>query len=65
MAIYIKSGSGDCYELKTLFNEENAEKFYSEATPAGIINKFNLKDFDYNLTSKYGHFGFSEFPWEQ
>ena len=51
------------YELKNLFAED-AERIYKDATPQGIIELFGLEDFDYTLTSKYGHFGFNEFPWE-
>ena len=51
------------YELKNFFTD-GAEKIYQDATPNGIIELFKLKDFDYTLTSKYGHFGFIEFPWE-
>lgn len=52
------------YELKNLLSDEDKEKIYNNATPNGIIELFKLKDFDYTLTSKYGHFGFMEFPWE-
>lgn len=52
------------YELKNLFAED-AERIYKDATPQGIIELFGLEDFDYTLTSKYGHFGFNEFPWEK
>lgn len=65
MCIYINTGDGRCFELQDVLSPEDAEKIYKEATPNGIIEKFNLKDFDYTLTSKYGHFGFQEFPWEK
>ena len=50
--------------LKAYLNEEYAERIYKDATPQGIIELFGLENFDYTLTSKYGHFGFNEFPWE-
>ena len=33
-------------------------------TPRGIIDTLGLLDFDYNLTSAYGHFGRDGLPWE-
>ena len=36
-----------------------------DLTPAGIISRFNLKQPIYSKTAAYGHFGRSEFPWEQ
>lgn len=54
--------NNETYELKNLLS--SWEIFYKEATPQGIIKLFELNDFDYTLTSKYGHFGFKEFPWE-
>jgi len=34
-------------------------------TPAGIINRFDLKRPIYRQTAAYGHFGRDEFPWEK
>lgn len=34
-------------------------------TPNGIIDKFDLKHFDYNLVSYDGHFGKPNLPWER
>lgn len=36
-----------------------------DCTPAGIIDRFNLKQPIYRKTSVYGHFGRPEFPWEK
>ena len=35
-----------------------------DLTPSGIIGTFNLKRPIYYPTAAYGHFGRSEFPWE-
>lgn len=36
-----------------------------DLTPAGIIDRFNLKRPIYRKTAAYGHFGRDEFPWEK
>lgn len=36
-----------------------------DCTPAGITKRFDLKRPIYRQTAAYGHFGRSEFPWEQ
>lgn len=36
-----------------------------DLTPAGIIERFDLKRPIYRSTAAYGHFGRNEFPWEQ
>jgi len=36
-----------------------------DCTPKGIIERFDLKRPIYRQTAAYGHFGRSEFPWEQ
>jgi len=36
-----------------------------DCTPAGIINRFDLKRPIYRQTAAYGHFGRDEFPWEK
>lgn len=36
-----------------------------DCTPAGIIDRFNLKRPIYRKTAAYGHFGRPEFPWEK
>ncbi|HKL18780.1 MAG TPA: methionine adenosyltransferase [Halalkalibaculum sp.] len=36
-----------------------------DCTPAGIIDRFNLKQPIYKKTAAYGHFGREEFPWEK
>lgn len=36
-----------------------------DLTPAGIIERFDLKRPIYKKTAVYGHFGREEFPWEQ
>lgn len=36
-----------------------------DCTPAGIIERFDLKRPLYRKTAAYGHFGRDEFPWEQ
>lgn len=36
-----------------------------DCTPAGIIERFNLKRPIYQKTAAYGHFGREEFPWEK
>lgn len=35
-----------------------------DLTPKGIIDKFDLKHFDYNRVSAFGHFGKEDLPWE-
>ena len=42
---------------------EKVMKTY-DLTPKGIIDKFDLKHFDYNRVSAYGHFGKKDLPWE-
>ncbi|GHV88471.1 S-adenosylmethionine synthase [Spirochaetia bacterium] len=44
--------------------EEAAKKVF-DLTPAGIIKSLNLRQPIYQKTAAYGHFGRSEFPWEQ
>lgn len=36
-----------------------------DLTPRGIIDRLDLLNVDYNLTSAYGHFGKEELPWER
>lgn len=36
-----------------------------DLTPNGIIKDFDLKHFDYNKVSAYGHFGKAGLPWEE
>ncbi|MBQ9630250.1 MAG: methionine adenosyltransferase domain-containing protein, partial [Treponema sp.] len=36
-----------------------------DCTPSGIIKTLNLKSPVYSKTAAYGHFGRSEFAWEQ
>ena len=43
----------------------DAVKKVFDCTPAGITKTFNLKRPIYSKTASYGHFGNSEFPWEQ
>jgi S-adenosylmethionine synthetase len=43
---------------------EEAIKKIFDLTPAGIIKTFNLRRPIYQKTASYGHFGRSEFPWE-
>ena len=54
LAIYIDSNEGPI---------EPTEELYKECAPNNIIKEFNLKEFDYTQTAKYGHFGW-DFPWE-
>ncbi len=44
---------------------ESAVKKTFDMTPAGIIDTLDLKRPIYQKTATYGHFGRSEFPWEQ
>jgi S-adenosylmethionine synthetase len=44
--------------------EEAAKKVF-DLTPSGIIKSLNLRQPIYQKTAAYGHFGRSEFPWEQ
>ncbi|GHV91176.1 S-adenosylmethionine synthase [Spirochaetia bacterium] len=44
--------------------EEAAKKVF-DLTPSGIIKTLNLRRPIYQKTASYGHFGRSEFPWEQ
>jgi S-adenosylmethionine synthetase len=44
---------------------EAAIKSVFDMTPAGIITVLNLRRPIYRATAAYGHFGRSEFPWEQ
>lgn len=43
----------------------NAVQKTFDLTPAGIIERFNLKRPIYKKTAAYGHFGREEFPWEK
>lgn len=43
----------------------DAVKKVFDCTPAGITKTLNLKRPIYSKTASYGHFGNSEFPWEQ
>ncbi|MDP6561382.1 MAG: methionine adenosyltransferase [Candidatus Peribacteraceae bacterium] len=44
---------------------EGAIKKVFDMTPAGIIDSLDLRRPIYRSTAAYGHFGRSEFPWEQ
>lgn len=44
---------------------EEAVKKVFDCTPAGIARTLNLRRPIYRSTASYGHFGRSEFPWEQ
>jgi S-adenosylmethionine synthetase len=44
---------------------ENIVKKEFDLSPAGIIYQLDLKRPIYKATAAYGHFGRSEFPWEQ
>lgn len=44
---------------------EDAVKKVFDCTPAGIARTLNLRRPIYQPTASYGHFGRSEFPWEQ
>lgn len=44
---------------------EEAVKKVFDCTPAGIARTLNLRRPIYRPTASYGHFGRSEFPWEQ
>lgn len=43
----------------------NAVQKTFDLTPAGIIDRFNLKQPIYKETAAYGHFGRVSFPWEK
>ena len=52
---------------KGLWNDEKLRKLVManfDFTPAGIIELFKLKSFDYTTISAYGHFGYEGLPWE-
>jgi len=53
------TGSMDDLELAKLVHR------VFDCTPKGIITRFDLKRPIYQKTAAYGHFGRSEFPWEQ
>jgi S-adenosylmethionine synthetase len=36
-----------------------------DMTPSGIINRLDLRRPIYQETAAYGHFGRTQFPWEQ
>ena len=55
LAIYIDSNKG------TL---EPPAEWYAECTPAAIFEEFDLRNFDFGTTAKFGHFGHN-FPWEK
>ncbi len=55
------NGTGKVDDMKLA----RAIKQTFDCTPAGIINRFNLKRPIYKKTAAYGHFGRSEFPWEK
>ncbi|MEX0770662.1 MAG: methionine adenosyltransferase [Balneolaceae bacterium] len=54
-------GSGKTDDIKL------ADAVYKtfDLTPAGIIDRFNLKRPIYRKTAAYGHFGREDFPWEK
>lgn len=56
----------DSYGTGTVSNEELVQivRKYFDLTPAGIIDKLNLRRPIYRATAAYGHFGRPEFPWE-
>ena len=51
-------------KLKVSKIEEAVKKVF-DCTPAGIARTLNLRRPIYRPTASYGHFGRSEFPWEQ
>lgn len=51
-------------KVKDLKLAEAIKKTF-DCTPAGIINRFDLKRPIYRKTAAYGHFGRDEFPWEK
>ena len=56
----------DCFGTETRAPQDIVQ-FIRESyslTPRGIIDTLGLLDFDYNLTSAYGHFGRDGLPWE-
>jgi len=53
------SGIRPARDLVTLLRK------HFDLTPKGIIDRFGLKRPIFRATSNYGHFGRSEFPWEQ
>lgn len=54
LAIYIDSDRGAITP---------PEGWYKECTPAAIIEEFDLRNFNFEDTAKFGHFGYN-FPWE-
>lgn len=57
----------DCYgtEKASIENIVEAVQANFDLSPAGIIKTLDLKRPIYSPTAAYGHFGRSEFPWEQ
>lgn len=44
---------------------ESAIRRVVDCTPEGIIERFTLRTQKYHPTATYGHFGHSDYPWEQ
>ena len=56
LAIYIRSNLGMIEPMDFL---------YEVFTPNEIINKLGLRDFKYQQTAAFGHFGNPNYPWEK
>ncbi|MCU0424574.1 MAG: methionine adenosyltransferase [Candidatus Kapabacteria bacterium] len=74
--IQVSYAIGVAQPVSVLVNTHNTGKVASAAlsefirknidlTPAGIINRLNLRRPIYRASAAYGHFGRPEFPWEQ
>lgn len=50
-----------------IFDDELTSKIAGlfPLTPKQISNKFNLKDINYYMLAKFGHFGVDDLPWEE
>lgn len=56
----------DTFGTEKILKEKIVESLkVFDLTPSGIINSLNLKRPIYKRTASFGHFGNSEYPWEQ
>lgn len=59
-SVFVETFGTEHVDIETI--EDYVRTF--DLTPQGIIERLDLLNVDYNLTSSYGHFGKEELPWE-
>ena len=60
-SIFVETFGTEHVDIETI--EDYVRTF--DLTPRGIIDRLDLLNVDYTLTSAYGHFGKDELPWER